>query len=132
MTPEELSSGYRRLMRDLYEPEAYFRRVNEFIAHAGYDVAPARARYWRTHPWRRMAGKALDAARAAAIFVQLMRIVPDAGLRRVYRRELASLLRRRPSASLLFGYVLKCVMHFHHHTMARNMLEGRTGVVNSY
>jgi radical SAM superfamily enzyme YgiQ (UPF0313 family) len=132
MSAEELSAGYRRLMRDLYEPEAYFRRVNEFISDTGYEVAPARARYWRSHRWRRLKGTTLDAARAAFIFVQLMRLVPDARLRRIYRREVWNFLRQRPSAALAFGYLLKCVMHFHHHTIARDMLEGRTGVVNSY
>ena len=116
----------------LDEPEAYFRRVNEFLLDNGYEVAPARSRYWRTHRWQGVKGKALDAARAAFIFVQLMRLVPDAALRAVYRREVWSLLRRRPSAALAFGYLLKCVMHYHHYTMAREMLEGRSAVVNSY
>ncbi len=132
MTSEELSTGYRRLMRDIYEPEAYFHRVNEFILEAGYEVAPARSRYWRAHQWQGLKGKALDAARAAFIFVQLMRIVPDARLREWYRRELGSLLRRRPSAGLAFAYLLKCVMHYHHYTMAREMLDGRRAVVGPY
>jgi hypothetical protein len=106
--------------------------VNEFISDAAYEVAPARTRYWRTHRWQAVKGKVLDAARAAFLFVQLMRIVPDARLRRTYRQELRNLLRQRPSAALVFGYVMKCVMHFHHHTMARDMLEGRTAVVNPY
>jgi radical SAM superfamily enzyme YgiQ (UPF0313 family) len=132
MTLAELSSGYKRLMRELYEPEAYFRRVNEFIAGAGYDVAPARGRYWRAHRWQGLKGKVREAARAAFVFVQLMRIVPDARLRKAYRQELASVLRRRPGVALVFGCLLKCVMHFHHHTMARDMDEGRTAVVNPY
>jgi radical SAM superfamily enzyme YgiQ (UPF0313 family) len=132
MTPEELSTGYRRLMRDLYEPGAYFRRVNEFISDTGFDVAPARGRHWRAHPWRGFKGKTLDAARAAFIFVQLMRLVPDSRLRRTYRQELRNLLRQRPSTALVFGYLMKCVMHFHHYTMAQDMLEGRTAVVNPY
>jgi hypothetical protein len=77
-------------------------------------------------------GKVLDAARSAFIFAQLMRIVPDPRLRTVYRRELGKFLRQWPSAALVFGYLMKCVMHFHHHTMARDMLEGRTAVVNPY
>ena len=130
MTPEDLATGYRLLMRDLYEPEAYFRRVNEFVLESGYEVAPARRRYWRAHPWQGLKGRALDAARAAFLFVQLMRIVPDAGLRARYRRELRGLLRRRPSAGLAFAYLLKCAMHYHHYTMAREMLEGRTAVMS--
>jgi radical SAM superfamily enzyme YgiQ (UPF0313 family) len=132
MTPEELSTGYRRLMHDLYEPGAYFRRVNEFVWDARYDVALARSRYWRTHRWQGLKGKALEAARVALVFVQLMRLVPDAALRRAYRREFWTILRRRPSPALAFGCLLKCVMHFHHYTMAREMLEGRTAVVNPY
>jgi hypothetical protein len=132
MTPEELSRGYRRLMRDLYEPDAYFRRVNEFILGTGFEVAPARSRYWRTHRWQGLKGRALDAARAAFVFVQLMRIVPDAALRARYRHEIGYMLRRRPNAALAFAYLFKCLMHYHHYTMAREMLEGRTAVTGPY
>ena len=75
MTPDELATGYRLLMRDLYEPEAYFRRVNEFVLETGFAVAPARSRYWRTHPWQGIRGKVLDVARAHE-----MRVVGPNGL----------------------------------------------------
>jgi hypothetical protein len=33
---------------------------------------------------------------------------------------------------VLWIYVVKCVMHYHAHTMARRMVEGLTPVVNSF
>jgi hypothetical protein len=47
-------------------------------------------------------------------------------------RRLGRLLRRRPSASLLLAFAVKCVMHYHQHTMARQMASGRGPIRNSF
>jgi hypothetical protein len=40
--------------------------------------------------------------------------------------------RARPNSSVLLVYTLKCAMHYHQHTMARQMASGRTPVYNSF
>jgi hypothetical protein len=58
--------------------------------------------------------------------------VPEAHLRREYRRRLWRAWRARPNPSVLLVYALKCAMHYHQHTMARRMSSGRTPVYNSF
>ena len=61
-------------------------------------------------------------AQAAAIFVMLMRGVPDASLRREYRRRLMRVVWRRREPEVIESYALKCAMHFHAHRMVQEML----------
>ena len=51
--------------------------------------------------------------------------VPDPELRRIYRRRMATMLRRRPDPNVLFICVLKCAMRYHHYTMSRQMADRR-------
>ena len=61
-----------------------------------------------------------------------MREVPEAGLRREYRRRLGRLLRARPDPNVVLDYLVKCAMHYHHHTLAGQMASGRSRVCNSF
>src|SRR5262249_53545003 len=119
--------GYREVMRELYEPGAFFDRVEELYLRARVPYYPAR----RHAPlWRRLAQQARGLAEAAGLFARLMRPVKEAALRRDDRRRLLRLLRSRPDAGLLHYYLIKCAMHYHYHTMARRMAGGAGPVVN--
>jgi hypothetical protein len=61
-----------------------------------------------------------------------MRSIPEAHLRNEYRRRLGRLLRRRREPAVLFSYMIKCAMHYHHYTMARQMLAEESRIVNSF
>jgi Domain of unknown function (DUF4070) len=67
--------------------------------------------------------QSVDAALATGLFLRLMMNVPDPELRRIYRRRMATMVRRRFDPSLLFICVIKCAMHYHHYTMSRGMAE---------
>ena len=69
--------------------------------------------------------------RALGLFLLLMKNVPDPELRQIYRRRMATMLRRRPDPGVLFVCVVKCAMHYHHYTMSREMFERRT-LVNTF
>jgi len=58
--------------------------------------------------------------------------VPEAALRREYRRRIGRLLRVRRDPGALWIYVVKCAMHYHAYTMARRMDSGRTLVYNTF
>jgi radical SAM superfamily enzyme YgiQ (UPF0313 family) len=132
MTRAELRDGYVRLMHDLYEPEAYFERLDRHFVEDGFRFGQARAAYWRTHRWSWLKGESVHLARSAALYWQLMRGVPDKELRREYRRRIGRILRVRRDPVVLFVYILKCAMHFHHYTMARQMVEEEAAIVNSF
>jgi radical SAM superfamily enzyme YgiQ (UPF0313 family) len=131
MTRDELRDGYIGLMRDLYDPEFYFDRLENLFLTRQFDWARARNAYWHRHPWQKWKSQSVDALLATGLFLRLMKNVPDPELRRMYRRRMTTVLRRRPDPRLLFIYVIKCAMHYHHYTMARQMNEQRR-LVNTF
>jgi radical SAM superfamily enzyme YgiQ (UPF0313 family) len=131
MSREELRDGYLQVMRDLYEPEAYFKRLEDLYLRDHFVFGQTRAKYWRKHPWTHFKSMAGDVVRSAYLYWQLMRSVPEAELRREYRRRIGRLLKVRREPEVLFIYVIKCAMHYHHYTMARQMGQGERAVVNS-
>jgi radical SAM superfamily enzyme YgiQ (UPF0313 family) len=119
---EALRAGYIGLMRDLYTAEAFFGRLDELYLDAGLQLGAARTRYLRHHPLRRLKLNARLLVEAAAIFVLLMRRVPDAVLRREYRRRLMRAVARRREPEIIQNYAIKCAMHYHAHRMVEEML----------
>ena len=132
MTREELRDGYIGLMRDLYDADFYFERLENLYHHTPARFLPRPqcllAPTIRGTKWR---SQSVDAVRAIGLFLRLMKNVPDPELRQVYRRRMTTMLRRRPDPILLFICVVKCAMHYHHYTMSRQMAEQRT-LVNTF
>ena len=131
MTREELRDGYIGLMRDLYNAEFYFERLENLYLTRRFDFARIRNEYWRRHPWAKWKSQSVDALRAVGLFLRLIKNVPDPELRQIYRRRMTTMLRRRPDPNVLFICVLKCAMHYHLYTMSREMVEQRK-LVNTF
>ena len=124
MTRDELRDGYIGLMRDLYDPEFYFERLENLFLTRRFNFARTRNAYWRRHPWIKRKSQSVDALRAVVLFLRLMRNVPDPELRRIYRRRMTTMLRHRPDPNVLFIWVVKCALHYHHYTLSRQISEG--------
>jgi radical SAM superfamily enzyme YgiQ (UPF0313 family) len=131
MTRGELRDGYLRLMQEVYAPEAYFERLDQLFLTDRLRFGRPRTAYWHRHPWAWLKAEAMDLARSAYVYHRLMRGVEDAGLRREYRRRVGRLLRVRPDPVVLFVYLIKCAMHYHHYTMAKQMAESDDLVFNT-
>jgi hypothetical protein len=132
MSRQELLDGYVRVLNELYEPAAYFDRLEEAYLRRRLPWAEGRARYWESHRWQRLKAEAGFWVRSAGLFARLQRRVPDPALRAEYRKRVWRLLRGRRDPSLLFNYLLKCAIHYHHYTMAREMAAGGGSLRNSF
>ena len=132
MTREELRDGYLQVMQDLYEPEAYFARLEDLYLTHKLQFNRGLLRYWRRHSWAWLKSQAKNLITSVVLYHRLMRGVPEASLRREYRRRIWRLIRARPDPNLAILYLLKCAMHYHQHTMARQMTGGGTRVYNSF
>jgi hypothetical protein len=132
MTRDELRDGYVRVMQELYEPVAYFDRLEQLFLHDNFQFGQSRAAYWRRHPWAWLKGQATQLIRSAVVYRRLMRAVPEADLRDEYRRRVRRLLKQRREPATLFVYLIKCAMHYHHHMMVRQMLAEESPIVNSF
>jgi len=132
MTREELSDGYVRIMRDLYEPQAYFDRVDSLLLDPDFRIGPAQAAYWRRHPWSRIKAQAAAAVGAVVLYHGLLRGVRDKGLREEYRRRMRNAWRVRRDPQVSIVYAVRCVLHYHYYTMVRLMTRRERVLVNNY
>jgi radical SAM superfamily enzyme YgiQ (UPF0313 family) len=132
MSREELREGFVQLMRDLYEPNAYFERFESLYLTGGFTCGRPRSRYWQRHPWARLKARAVEIARCAVLCWRLSRRISQPQLRREYRRRLWRLLRTRADPSILFIFLLKCAVHYHHYLMAEQMAQGKTPPLNPF
>jgi radical SAM superfamily enzyme YgiQ (UPF0313 family) len=125
MSRERLCDGFLDLMRDLYAPEAFFARTDGFYLESPGLPNGGRRRYLRRHPLHWLRRNAWAAAETLVIFVNLMRLVPDAVLRREYRHRLWNALKRRPGLTVLRAYCIKCALHFHYSRLTAQMRADR-------
>jgi radical SAM superfamily enzyme YgiQ (UPF0313 family) len=122
ISPTELYAGCAALMADIYDPAAYFERLDALYLERGLRPGIARSNYLRRHPLRRLAANLRLLVEATVIIIQIMRKIPDAGLRREYGRRLWAAAKRRCEPALLQVYAMKCALHYHAYMMARQML----------
>ncbi|HEX8047416.1 DUF4070 domain-containing protein [Rhizobium sp.] len=131
LSRETLRDGYLSVLSDLHQPTAYFDRLDALYIDARIQPERTRLRHLRRHPVRLITLNVMWALEAVGIFLRLMRRVPEADLRNIYRQRLWKLLLHRRSPVVLQIYAIKCAMHYHAHLMVQQM---RTGgdIVNSF
>ena len=132
MSRDELRDGYIEVMRDLYEPAAYFDRLDSLYLEGRFRVGEGAREYWRRHPATYLRAQSKNLVRCAGLFTQLMRQVPEARLRAEYRRRMVRLMRARWDPAVWFVYLIKSAMHYHHYTLSRQMTAPAATVVNSF
>ncbi len=132
MGARQLREGYARVLADLYEPKAYFDRVEDLFLGRRLAQCQAQARNWRRRPWGGLWKRLGFLARAAGLFGRLLWGVPDTALRREYLRRLGRFVGRCREPTMILMFAVKCAMHCHYHRFARQMQGSRARVVNTY
>ena len=132
LSREALREGYLSVMQKLYDPEGYFNRLEALFIHGKFRFGQARARYWKEHPWVGRMEQARFGLLAFGLLARLMWSIPQRSLRKEYRKRIFRLLRVNRDPSVLFVYVIKCAMHYHHFTLSTNMSDKRSAVVNTF
>jgi radical SAM superfamily enzyme YgiQ (UPF0313 family) len=117
MDRQTLRDGYLRVLHALYDPSAYFARLDALFLEGGLAESPARDAQMRGRPIRRLLLGVEAALQAGFVFVKLQTTLKEAELRGHYRRAALRVLRRRPSPFVLQAYALKAVIHYHYHTL---------------
>ena len=132
MTREELRDGYIRLQQTLHEPDAYFDRLERLFLQDHFLFGQPRADYLRRRPLERLRAGVTDGARALAAFTRLMLTVRDPAMRRLYLRRFWRMLRTRRDPNVWMVYAIKCIVHYHHHTMSEQMTPESSRLANSF
>lgn len=128
---QELREGYLRMMRELYEPRAYFDRIEELFLKEHIAQCLAQSRNWRRRPWRWVQNQLALLVKTAVLFARVLRQVPDASLRREYRQRMARFLRHRPDPTFLFLFAIKCAVHYHYSRLIKQMNSSQSRLPNS-
>ena len=132
ITRESLSEGYIRLLADLYEPAAYFDRLDDLYIDGAIETERGWQHYAEHHRWRRWARQLRRLVEAAGLSIRVLWQVPEKRLRRVYRSRLAHLVRRRPDPTVLRIYAIKCAMHYHVHRLIEALQRRGASVLNTF
>jgi radical SAM superfamily enzyme YgiQ (UPF0313 family) len=132
MSRETLSQGYTRLMKDLYEPKAFFDRVDELWLNGPLVAEPGWRRFAATHPWARMRKHARSWIEACVLVTRMMVLTGDHSLRKIYLRRVLGALRKRPDGVLLKLYAIRCATHFHFHQLTRQLRAHDGSLLNTY
>ena len=132
LSREALRDGYLDVMQKLYDPEGYFNRLESLFINGKFRFGQARAKYWQRRPWVGRLEQARFGVLALGLFARMMWSIPQRSLRQEYRKRIFRLLRVNRDPSVLFVYVIKCAMHYHHYTLSMNMANKRSAVVNTF
>jgi radical SAM superfamily enzyme YgiQ (UPF0313 family) len=132
MSRAALSEGYVKLMAGLYEPTAYFDRVDDLYREGGIVIDRAWQSYALSHPWAHRVHQARLWFESLGLLLRVLAKVPERSLRRTYRRRFWSFLRARPEPSVLRIYALKCAIHWHMHKFVHRLMTAEKPLVNTY
>jgi hypothetical protein len=106
MQREELRDGYINVLRELYSPEQYFKRLDSLYLDRGLGESKLRQRSATQKPLQHAANAAFALLQTIFIFIRLQMAVKERELRQHYRRFTYNALRRRPNPFVLQTYAL--------------------------
>ena len=132
MTRDELSEGFVRLMTELYEPKAYFDRLDDLYRNARISIDRAWQSHTRGRRWLRWRRDMRCLLEAFVLLARLAAHVPDRHLWLIYRKRFWAFLRDRPEPQVLRIYVLKCAIHWHMHKFVQQLSDRARPLVNTY
>lgn len=132
MSREELMDGYLRVMRELYEPQAYFDRVDALYLDTDFAPGEKQREYLSRHRFKRYKTQAWNGLRGWVVYRRLMSRVREPELREIYRERLMNLWQVRKDPYYFFVYALKCALHYHYHRMLQRMTQTERALVNSF
>lgn len=116
MSRETLTEGYVGLMKRLYEPKAYFDRLDDLYisGRMSLDRFTQKRSLWGATRYL-----TVTLVEALGVLLRVLIAVPDRSLRREYLRRVWSCIRARRPASVLYMYAIKCAIHVHMHRLVQ-------------
>jgi radical SAM superfamily enzyme YgiQ (UPF0313 family) len=133
MTPAELRDGYQHVLKQLYDPEAYFERTEALFLDPNFEIGYGKLKgYWRKHPLRWIKTEGLNALAALYVYTRILSTLPDAELKKEYKKRFRRFLKVHKRPGLALFYLFHMTMHYHVSKMSTDMRVGRKQMVNSF
>ena len=132
MTREQLATGFLDLIGEIFEPEAYFDRLDDlYLRRRFYDNAEA-VRVPNIPRRLRVKYLLISWSYTSYLLARLLIRVDDRRLRLFYLRKLIAYIARRPYPMRILDYVMESVCHYHFYRFSQDMVKGRTGIINTF
>ncbi|BFU90977.1 MAG: B12-binding domain-containing radical SAM protein [Nitrospira sp.] len=126
LSRDQLRDGYIGVMHALYEPAAFFERVETlyFGGHLGHGQL-GKDKYEKQHPWARVKNAITQTVIAIVLACRLFLYVKEKGLRSEYGQRVCRALTEGVSARFMTEYLYTCAMHYHYYKLVQGLREGR-------
>jgi len=132
MTREALSAGYARLMASLYEPRAYFSRLDALYLDGRISIDRGWHAYTAGRPWLRLMRNMNLWLGAFVTLLCILAPIPDRSLRKIYLQQCWHALRTRRNAHIMMIYALRCVTHYHLHRLVLALTARDRSMINTF
>lgn len=132
MSREALSRGYVRLMTELYDRDAFFKRFDELWLHGPVEAETGWRRFAEDKPFVRLSKHVACWAQMTALTLSLTLQLRDGSLRRYYLGRLANAFRLKPDGVFLRAYALRCAIHYHFEMFVRRLRATDRPLINTY
>jgi hypothetical protein len=119
-------------MADLYDPEAYFARLDDLYIAGKLNAERGWRQYAEEHPWQRLVRQLRRLSEAMGLMLRLLWRVPEKQLRKTYRSRFVRVLCRRPDPSVMRVYAIKCAMHYHTHRLVAALQRRDAALINTF
>ena len=131
LSRDELRDGYIRVMLALYDPNAFFDRVESLFLKRKVQFGRSAQFLRRAAPFAWVGRGVLNAVGAISLLTRLVMSVPDKALARFYLSRVLRFTIARPDPSLIFYVVVSCAFHYHAHKLAKNLGERADSLVST-
>jgi radical SAM superfamily enzyme YgiQ (UPF0313 family) len=131
LTRDELRSGYIDVMRALYEPRAFFDRVQALFVDGRLESGRGMQFLKATKPMTWLRRSALNALAATFLLARFLRSLPDNDLARFYMSEVFRFAKARPDPNFLVYFVATCAFHYHAYRLSLGLTDGKDALVST-
>jgi hypothetical protein len=131
MSREHLAQEFLALMSEIYEPDAYFERLDDlYIRRRFYDHAEA-VRVPNIPRWLRVKYLLISLGFTTLLLARLLRHVEGWPMRAYYLKRLLRYLRSRPYPMRILDYVMESACHHHFYRFSQDMAQRRTEIIST-
>lgn len=131
MSREELRDGYIRTMNALYEPQAFFERLEDLYLQAETIMSRRQALQRRSSTIGWISKNILAALQTLVLLHRFTKNLPDPNLARFYPTKMRRFAKTRPDPQFLLDILVISVNHYHVYRMARHMAADRAALLST-
>jgi len=131
MSREQLSESFVDLVRNTYEPEAYFERVDDLYIRRRYYHNSDTARSQHMSRWTKIKRGVQSTSWSILVFSRFLFKLDNRKLLDHYVSRLFNFIKNRPQPERIAGYISEIICHYHFYRYSQDMANGRSEIIST-